>query len=368
MSALRGGLDAGPAVDAWLDDLAEGVVLVENGRVVRLNAAAATLLEVERARALGAPAIAVLRDHRLEAVLASGGEVEVETRGRRLVARAVPGGLVLLDVSDLRRAQDDARELLAVLSHELRTPVTAIRAALDALVDGPPETLRERFLGRARDEVERLVRLLDDLTVDVRAPRERRLPLREVGQRAASVLQPTLTRHRVVVELELPTIDVWADEDKLLQVLVNLIENAAVHGPDGGRIRVVGRRERDVVVLEVHDEGAALEPSRIEPLFAPHSRGHGVKVKGTGLGLFIVRSIAQRWGGRAWGGPARGGRGNVFGVTVPLPPAAASARTSERCGPSPSGAGPGEADGWEADGDRGRGGAEGDDPTPRPRG
>jgi len=321
---------AAPAVRPLLDALQEGVVLTEGGRVSFINRSAARLLEVDASRAAGLPLIWALRDHRLEAAVEEGRPVEVETRGRWVQAVPVEGALLLRDVTELRRAEGNARELLAVLSHELRTPVTAIRAALEALSDDPPEGLQARFLGRATQEAERLVRLLEDLTVEVRPPRERSLVLAEVAQRAVAVIQPVLQRTRVRLRTDLPELALWADEDKLLQVLINLLENAAVHGPDGGRVTLTARAEGGMVRVEVWDEGEPLDPERIDELFELHSRGRSAKAKGTGLGLYIVRSIARRWGGEAWGAPrgttvggafaagdGTAARGNAFGFSVP---------------------------------------------------
>jgi len=306
------------APPAWLDALEEGVVLIDAGRVRLINRAAARFLEVAPERAADEPLIRVLRDHRLEDAVANGEAVELETRGRRLQAVPVEGALLLRDVTSLRRAQADARELLAVLSHELRTPVTAIRATLEALDDDLPDALRKRFLARAGEESARLVRLLEDLTVEVRPPRARSLLLGEVVERAEAVVQPTLQAHEVHLEVDLPELEVWADEDKLLQVLINLLENAAVHGPDGARVRLRASAEAGLARVDVIDAGAPLDAARVPELFEPHARAAGVKVKGTGLGLYIVRSIAESWGGEAWGGRAADGSGNAFGFSVPL--------------------------------------------------
>jgi signal transduction histidine kinase len=115
---------------AWADALAEGVVLVADGRVRWVNRAAADMLEVEPDRVVDAPLIAVVRDHRIEGAAIAGVPVEIATRGRRLLVVPIAAGLLLRDVTEARRAVDDARSLLAVLSHELRTPVTTIHASL----------------------------------------------------------------------------------------------------------------------------------------------------------------------------------------------------------------------------------------------
>ena len=304
------------SIPPYFDELAEGVIVVQGDRVVRLNAAAGKFLEVEPEGVKGAPLISALRDHRLEAVFLTGESSEIETRGRILRASATPECLILHDLSETRRAQESARELLAVLSHELRTPATTIRSTLEALRYPLEEAQRERFLGRAEAETERLVRLLNDLTVDVRPPKLRSLALREVVSRALTLLHDTFLEHKVRLECGVPPFTVLADADKLLQVLINLLENAAVHGPDEKTIFLRAEMQGAFVRISVRDEGQPLPEKTIEGLFEPHSRGRGVKVKGTGLGLYIVRSIANRWGGEAWGRPLEAG--NEFGFSVPL--------------------------------------------------
>lgn len=304
-----------------LDALPIGVLLVSGERVRYLNAEAERLLELRGQHWRGQPLFTVLRDHRLERAYLEGLELECETRGRVLRAAPIPSGLSLLDVSAARRAQEEARELLAVLSHELRTPVAAIRATLEALGGELPEALRARFLARAEAESERLVRLLGDLTVEVQPPRYRSVALAEQVARAVSLVQPKLDEHRIRLEQRLAVETVWADADKLLQVLVNLLENAAVHGPDDAAVTLLAEpipEMPELARLVVRDEGTPLAPETIERLFELHTRGRSAKAKGTGLGLYIVRSIAEAWGGAAWGRP--GAQGNEFGVSVRLGP------------------------------------------------
>jgi len=293
------------------------VVWVDAGRVSGLNRAAAELLQVDRRRVIGAPLIAVVRDHRIEAVAHGGPPLETATRGRRLVVVAFPGGLLLRDVTEARRAAEEARELLAVLSHELRTPVTTIRASLEALRFELPESQRARLLARAEDEAERLTRLLEDLTVDVAPPKARSLDVREVAARVENLLAPRLAKRGVALKTELPIHTVWADPDKFLQALLNLVENAVIHGPEHAEVRLAARADagrEGWCRVEVLDLGAEVEPELMESWFAPHARGASATSRGTGLGLYIVRSMATRWGGEAWG--RRWERGNAFGFSV----------------------------------------------------
>ncbi|HLV13188.1 MAG TPA: ATP-binding protein [Trueperaceae bacterium] len=309
----------GPGPDGWLDALDEGVLLHDGRVVTGLNRRAAELLDVDPARALLRPLIGVLRDHRLEALArARGDQVELELRGRALEVRSVPGALLLRDVSEARASQRQARELLAVLSHELRTPAAAVAAVLDALANDPPAEVRERFLSRAREEAARLGRLLADLTVDVRPPRLRTLELDPVVERAAALTEAVRLPRGVTLRAAPTGLVVSADEDKLLQALLNLVENAAVHGPERAEVTVAAWGEGGMARVEVRDTGEPLTPEAFAELFEPRAQA-GRKAKGTGLGLFVVRSLAAAWGGEAWGAPrGDGARGNAFGFSAPL--------------------------------------------------
>jgi two-component system, OmpR family, phosphate regulon sensor histidine kinase PhoR len=303
-----------PTTPSYFHDLSEGIILIEHGRVVAINKTAELFLGLSGG-VVGSPLIGVLRDHRLEQAFTEQHEVEVERGGRILLARPVAGGLALRDISAIKRSQETARELLAVLSHELRTPVTTIRATLEALQSDLPDTLRDRFLQRAQAEGERLVRLLEDLTVEVRPPRYRRIQLNEVVLRAVPLVQSKFSERQIELVQDVQPLTVWADADKLLQVLINMLENAGVHGPSHKTVWLKAYLARpDFAHIVVQDQGEPLASDAFERLFEPHTRGLSVKSKGTGLGLYIVRSIAERWGGEAWGKALASG--NEFGISV----------------------------------------------------
>lgn len=299
--------------ERWLDELQEGVLLIEGLRVTWLNLTAARFLDVERERSLGAPLISVLGDHRLEHAALEGTEVEVSRGGRYLRARPLPGGLALSDVSAQRRDRESTRALLALLSHELRTPATTISSALEALRSGPSKEQGERFLDHAQAEAARLVRLLEDLTAEVKPPALRRMELAPVFERMERILGHRLAERSITVVREGEDQLVWADEDKLLQVLLNLVENAIQHGPADSLVSVTSIKQGDVVEVNVRDYGDPLPAQAFTALFEPHVRGSGRG--GSGMGLYIVKSIVEKWGGRVRAAPLSDG--NVFSFTVP---------------------------------------------------
>jgi len=317
-----------PAGWSWIDALPQAVVLYRGGQVRRLNAAAARLWGVPDARARGRSLLEVLRRHTLEALCERGGELELDAAGRALHCRAVLGGqedtggelppegdaalsaLIVEDVTEHRRREAELREAAAILSHEFRTPVAGLRGVLEALEYQMPAELQQSFVRQGLGEVERLARLVEDLAVGFRPTRARTFPLSEVFARAGRLIQDTLPGP---VPLSFGEDQlVRADPDKLLQVLLNLIENAVKHGP-GGEIMVATRVRGSFVEVAVQDGGPPLPDT--ESIFLAHTRGTGASGNGSGMGLYIVRSVVQGWGGQAW--TERRSGGNAFCFTVP---------------------------------------------------
>lgn len=305
----------------WWDDLSEGLVLIEGNRVRGVNAAAARMLKIEQRWAEGKELFLVLRNHHLDNVWRDGGEAEIKLGESDIIASRISAGLLLRDVTNERKAATTARELLAVISHELRTPMTTVTSTLEALEYGDlEEGLRGRFVERARTEAERVVRLLADLTVSVDPPRERTVDIAEILNRAESLLRTTLDERGTRLVPALKGRTVWADPDKLLQVILNLVENAATHGPEGGVVEVSAEETTDGwLELCVSDSGEPL-PREVEArLFKPYS-GSG-RGRARGLGLYIVKAIVERSGGQTWYSrwtDDAGGSGNRFHALLPV--------------------------------------------------
>jgi two-component system, OmpR family, sensor kinase len=210
------------------------------------------------------------------------------------------------------------RRFISEASHELRTPITICRGHLEVLSPSPePDEVRET-VDIVVDELGRLGRIVEDMTTLARVddpeflrPREIALDdfMDDVGVKARMLLDGRLT-----VERPPPASVLRADPERLTQALLNLLNNAALHG-DGGRVelRLVG--ERDTWRFEVADEAGGVPEGQEENLFRPFHRGR-TRVAGRGLGLAIVRGIAEAHRGSA-GVDNRPGEGATFWIRVP---------------------------------------------------
>lgn len=306
------------ALEAAWEQAREGVVLFSEERVSYLNPAAAAMLGVERERVTGRPLLLALRDHRLEALCHLGGEATVEVRGRTLWAQADPAGhLLLWDKTEEKARQEALEESSRTLAHEFRTPVAGMLSLLDALLEGLPQAETQEALEMLRHEAQRLSRLVEDLPLTRFPSAQRTFALTELQNRLERFLAPQMAEKGSWIIWEIPH-TVRANPDAVYQALLNLLENALKYGPPG-EVRVVSAETPEGVRLEVRDFGLPL--SDYESLFRSGSRGvHAASVRGSGLGLALVRRLAGSWGGQAYGRVWEDGgtRGNAFGLTFPL--------------------------------------------------
>jgi len=204
---------------------------------------------------------------------------------------------------DLLTADAQRRDLLANVAHELRTPVAALRAQLENLVDGvraPDDPALREVLG----EVERLGGLVDDLLGLARAeagvaPLSRgAVTVGALADAVAHEVRAVRPGRQVVVDVPAGLVT-DADPGRLRQVLVNLVDNAARHAPDGGRVDVRCRTDGEGgLVLEVTDDGPGIPPEEWDSVFERFRRGGSAPTGGTGLGLAIARWAVALHGGR----------------------------------------------------------------------
>jgi signal transduction histidine kinase len=200
---------------------------------------------------------------------------------------------------DLGDADRQRRELVANVSHELRTPVSALRAVLENLVDGVT-TPDDATLRAALAQTERLgdlvSQLLDLSRVEAGAVPLHRDRLQLLGFLETCVEQAELAERdvRYVVDVEPAGLSVVADQDRLHQVLANLLDNAARHSPSGGTVTTRARAASGTLQLDVIDEGPGIDPrDRVRVFDRFHRGGSSAHDGGTGLGLAIARWVVD---------------------------------------------------------------------------
>jgi signal transduction histidine kinase len=248
-------------------------------------------------------------------------EVRVAPRGEDEVATLAVAFNSMADA--LARDEQWRRDMTADLSHELRTPLATIQSRIEALEDGimpaTPENLR--VIG---DEVERLGRLLgalrslnelesEDLDVEL-AP----LDWSEIAAAALARVEAEAERRHVTLARDLARTPVRADRDRLLQVAVNLLDNALKFTPPGGTVTVSLRADGPSAVLGVADTGPGIDPVDLPFVFDRFYRSQSARgTQGVGLGLAIVKGLVEAHGGTVDAAGAVGG-GAVFTVRLPL--------------------------------------------------
>jgi len=234
------------------------------------------------------------------------------------------------DVSELHRLEQLRRELVANVSHELATPLTAIQGYTEALADGVihDPAGREESTRMIAREAARLRRLVDQLrqVALFEAGAERLdcapLALPPVIADTLEVLAPALERKQVAIENSVPEHlpAVNADSDRLIEILLNLFDNALRHTPEGGRISVSAQPDRAFVRVSIADTGEGIAPEEREHIFDRFYRldaSRSAETGGSGLGLAIVRALVEAHGGTIQAGEAPDG-GAEFSFTLPL--------------------------------------------------
>ncbi len=320
-----------------LDSLTQGVIAVDGARRIRLvNPAARALLELP-----GAPIGEALIDHvRVPALLdalAAGGDRTAElttAAGSRVVARVAPrrGGdghiLVLEDVTAIRRLETIRRDFVANASHELRTPVSVIRANAETLLAGAKDepAIAERLiegLGRNALRLSHLVvDLLDLSRIESGQLKLERAPVvvAPAAAEAQAAAEELAARRGVTVAIDVaPALAIRGDASALDQIVVNLVDNAVKYTTTGGHVWVRARQLEGRIRIEVADDGPGVAPSQRERVFERFYRvdpGRSRELGGTGLGLAIVKHLVEAMGGKV-GVEANQPAGALFWVDLP---------------------------------------------------
>jgi two-component system phosphate regulon sensor histidine kinase PhoR len=329
--------------------MVSGVVVFElSGRINLVNPSAERILGISKNEAAGRKYVEALKNYPLiqiiDRVLKSGqpqsGEITLIFPAERILEahaapvlgeRLEPQGVVLVlhDISEIRHLEMVRAEFVANVSHELKTPVTAVKGFAETLLEGALYDPRacEEFVSIIAEEAERLNRLINDLLSLSRIEsREIRLQLEplELGheiRQIADTIMPRFQKKELALNVLAPgkPVVAQADRDRLEQVLLNLLENSLMYTPSGGRVDVAVWEEVGMVVVSVSDTGIGIPPDdlpRIFERFYRVDRARSRKLGGTGLGLAIVKHIVDAHGGRVWV-ESELGQGSTFYFTLP---------------------------------------------------
>ena len=327
---------------AMLTSMVEGVMVLDyRGRVLQVNPALERMFGVTRAETRGRQFSELFRHPELNQlvsnVLASRvgqeDEIVLAPSGRCLhIEASVAGGqqeneacavLVFHDITELRRLENIRKDFVANVSHELRTPLTSIKGYVEALLDGGkdnPDT-SVRFLDIILKQSDRLNLILEDLLqlskIESGQVQFNREPLHigSVVERTLAMIKPLADkkRHELTSQVSSDLPMVYGDQERLVQVLANLVDNAIKYTPERGHITVAARRiptsgnNTDArltgVELSVADTGIGIpeqDRPRVFERFYRVDKARSRELGGTGLGLAIVKHIVEGHGGQVW--------------------------------------------------------------------
>lgn len=340
--------ESGQRLTTVLEGMAEGIIsLDDRQRIVLANAAAGTLLGFSPSAARGRPLMEVVRNHLLHDALVGSQqsqeaqrlEIEVNNGEPRVLsvhATLAPQEsktrfiLVIQDITELRRLESMRQEFVANVSHELKTPLSSIKAYAETLGQGAINDSRNnlRFVYRIEEQAERLHQLILDLLSLARI---------ESGQQAFEIaainvektVLACLAEHQanaeqqgvaLLTEHAADNLKVRADEEGTRQIINNLINNAINYTPAGGRVTVSWRKDKSFVLIEVSDTGIGIAKEHLPRLFERFYRvdkARSRELGGTGLGLSIVKHLTQSFGGTIEV-QSEPGVGTSFFVRLPL--------------------------------------------------
>jgi two-component system, OmpR family, sensor histidine kinase VicK len=329
-----------------LSYMTDGVIATDRkGRVILINEPAAKLLNVSRETVLSQPIVSLLNlddTNTFEDLLEENDSLilDYSTKSERYFLRAnfsviqketgFVNGLiaVLHDITDQEKIDAERREFVANVSHELRTPLTTMRSYLEALADGAwqDEEIAPDFLEVTRTETERMIRLVNDLlqlskmdSTDYRLTIEwvnfvdfyhRIIDRFEMTKEQNVTFKRKLPNHAIFIEI---------DEDKMTQVLYNIISNALKYSPEGGQVTFSIKEEENRIIVSVKDQGVGIPKENIGKIFDRFYRvdkARTRKLGGTGLGLAIAKEMVNAHGGSIWASSEEG-KGTTIAFSLP---------------------------------------------------
>ncbi len=341
-------------LNAILTGMREGVVAVDrDDLVIHINQAAAAMLQIDAAASIGKLIWEITRLQELSSILNDASQQGCEIKrnlnisygisGQVVEMHAVPlthgetearsgAMVVLLDISEVRRLETIRRDFVSNASHELKTPITAIRALVETLIDDSAqmhETVRLSFLDKIAKQSLRLSAIVVDLLALSRFESQPEplvlnavVDLRTVVSDAVKGLVPLADEKNITFELSEPVaeLEILSDAEFIDQAITNILDNAIKYTPAGGRVSVSLQSIAAEAVISVEDTGIGIAPQDKERIFERFYRvdkARSRELGGTGLGLAIVRHIVLVHKGRIEV-DSQPGRGTTFRIVLPL--------------------------------------------------
>ncbi|HAB7308466.1 TPA_asm: cell wall metabolism sensor histidine kinase WalK [Listeria monocytogenes] len=326
--------------------MTDGVIATDRrGKVILINTPAEKMLRVKHESANGRSIIDVLDigdTYQFEDLMEVDGSLTMDrsTLDKPYVLRAnfsviqretgFNNGViaVLHDITDQEKVDQERRDFVSNVSHELRTPLTSMHSYLEALSDGAWEDkeIAPRFLEVTQNETERMIRLVNDLLKLSRMDGGREqleksfvnftdffnhiIDRFEMMKKETIMFKRHIPREPVIIEI---------DEDKVMQVLDNIISNANKYSPDGGRISFYLKKFEDEIEASIADEGLGVPDEDLANVFDRFFRvdkARSREMGGTGLGLAIAREVIEAHGGRIWAERNKT-KGTIIKFTLP---------------------------------------------------
>ncbi len=340
-------------LEGVLSSMLEGVIAVSRDeRIISINMAAARWFDIDPEKVRGRSLPEAIRNLALykfvsrsfqsrapleeDVTIYRNGECILNVKSAPLLdVGPEPIGMLIVfsDVTQLRRLEDMRRDFVANVSHEIKTPLTAIKGFVETLhqniVETPEEA--ERFLGIITKHVDRLNTIIEDLLMLSRIENEgehgdikrEKTRLRDVLQNAVQICRPQAEEKRIGVELACDDrLEATVDPVLLEQAVVNLLDNAIKYSEREKAVRISARTADREIRIQVQDHGIGIEKKHLPRLFERFYRVDKARSRslgGTGLGLAIVKHIAQAHGGHV-AVESRLGEGSRFTIHLPRDP------------------------------------------------
>ncbi|WP_199471593.1 cell wall metabolism sensor histidine kinase WalK [Weissella confusa] len=340
-------------LDSVLEHMTDGVIATDRrGSINIINTAALQMTGMEDSNvALGQSILEVLQiadRYNLRELLDNQDELllDFSNEERQLIIRAyfsliqrasgfISGLVIVLhDVTEQQRIEEERRQFVSNVSHELRTPLTSVKSYVDALQEGAIEDpeVAKSFLAVAQDETTRMIHMINDL-LELSRMDSGTMKLETEYVNVGELFNYILNRFDMIIanddkpekyytiKREITNSQIWVELDtsKFTQVVDNIMNNAIKYSPDGGAItaRMIDRKTE--VVLSITDQGLGIPKKDLGHIFdrffrvdKARSRAQG----GTGLGLAISKEIIERFGGKIWVESSEG-KGSTFSISLP---------------------------------------------------